>query len=42
VADILGIYLSKAVTDEMSPQDALDQAAEEITQIMERAGYYES
>ncbi|MEA3334842.1 MAG: extracellular solute-binding protein [Chloroflexota bacterium] len=41
VEDVLGTYLSKAITGEMDAQSALDQAAEEITAVMERAGYYE-
>ena len=40
VEDILGTYLSKAITKEMAPQAALDQAAKEITQVMTAAGYY--
>lgn len=40
VEDVLGTYLSKAITGEMEPQAALDQAAKEITDVMDRAGYY--
>jgi multiple sugar transport system substrate-binding protein len=40
VEDILGTYLSNAIIGDMEPQAALDQAAEEITAVMERAGYY--
>jgi multiple sugar transport system substrate-binding protein len=39
VEDILGTYLSKALTKEMMPKDALDQAAKEITAVMQKAGY---
>jgi multiple sugar transport system substrate-binding protein len=41
VEDILGTYLSSAITGEMEPQAALDQAAEEIKTVMTEAGYYE-
>jgi multiple sugar transport system substrate-binding protein len=40
VEDILGTYLSKAVAGDMEAQAALDQAAKEITDVMDRAGYY--
>jgi multiple sugar transport system substrate-binding protein len=40
VEDVLGTYLSKAITGDMEPQAALDQAATEIKDAMDRAGYY--
>lgn len=40
VEDILGTYLSKAIAGDMEPQAALDAAAKEITDVMDRAGYY--
>lgn len=40
VEDILGTYLSKAITGDVQPQAALDEAQKEITAVMERAGYY--
>jgi multiple sugar transport system substrate-binding protein len=39
VEDILGTYLSKAVSKEMEPKAALEQAATEIRDVMQRAGY---
>lgn len=41
VEDVLGTHLSRALTGDVGPQEALDQAAKEITEVMERAGYYE-
>lgn len=40
VENILGIYLSKAVTGEMSAKEALDTAAKQITDLMKRRGYH--
>ncbi|KPJ85696.1 MAG: hypothetical protein AMS17_14020 [Spirochaetes bacterium DG_61] len=40
IEEILINYLSKALAGEMSPQDALDAAAEEAREAMEAAGEY--
>lgn len=39
-APILGVYVSEYVTGNMSAEDAMNQAAEEIRAEMDRAGYY--
>jgi multiple sugar transport system substrate-binding protein len=40
VEDILGTYLSKALAGDMKAKEALDAAQKEITDVMDRAGYY--
>lgn len=38
---IVSIAVQKAVLGEETPKDALDKAAEEVREVMRRAGYYE-
>ena len=40
VGDRIGIAISEAMTDEKSIQEALDEAAKDVEQIMKMAGYY--
>ncbi|MCB8944558.1 MAG: extracellular solute-binding protein [Ardenticatenaceae bacterium] len=41
VESILGNYLVQAVNGQMEPKRALDQAAAEITAVMQQAGYFD-
>ena len=41
VESILGNYLVQAVEGQMEPKQALDQAAAEITAVMQQAGYFD-
>ena len=41
VESILGNYLVQAVNGQMEPKNALDQAAAEITAVMQQAGYFD-
>ena len=41
VESILGNYLVQAVNGQMEPKHALDQAAAEITAVMQQAGYFD-
>ena len=41
VESILGNYLVQAVNGHMEPKQALDQAAAEITAVMQQAGYFD-
>jgi multiple sugar transport system substrate-binding protein len=39
IEHILGNYLARALSDELTPQEALDQAAQDIQKLMAQAGY---
>ena len=41
VESILGNYLVQAMNEQMEPKQALDQAAAEITAVMQQAGYFD-
>ncbi len=40
IQDVLGLYLSEALSGVKTPEEALQKADEEITKIMDAAGYY--
>jgi len=40
VADTLAFAVSSAIAKEKAPKQALDEAADKVTKIMDKAGYY--
>jgi len=41
IQDVLGLYLSEALTGQSTPEEALEAADNDIAEIMEEAGYYD-